>query len=375
MTNSKWREVALGQICEFKYGKSLPASEREPGAIGVYGSNGLVGVHSSAVTNGQTIVIGRKGSFGEVTYSEGSCWPIDTTYYVDSSSTSADLRWLYHQLSCLGLKELNRAAAVPGLNREDAYRRRLLLPPVGEQQRIAEILDQADALLMNHRQSMRRLGDLAKSIFLDMFGDPSSNPKKWPTGSLGDIITDGPQNGLYKPASEYGSGVPIVRIDSFHAGVIPNLSSLKRLRISGDELTRWALRPGDLLINRVNSLEYLGKSALVPTLTEPTIYESNMMRFAVDLDIVDPEFLIHVLQSADIKRQILSSAKNAVNQSSINQRDVRALRVILPPLRMQREFLCTIKAKERVLHVAREQLCKLGELFESLKARAFKGEL
>jgi type I restriction enzyme S subunit len=252
---------------------------------------------------------------------------------------------------------------------------RIPLPSIEEQKRAAGMLDLANALLANRRRSLELLDDLAKSIFVDMFGDPGANPKNWPTGDLGEVITDGPQNGLYKPASQYGSGVPIIRIDSFRAGVISNLSALRRLRVSSDELARWELRPGDLLINRVNSLEHLGKSALVPPLEEPTVYESNMMRFAVDKDIVDPRFLIQALQSADIKRQILSSAKNAVNQSSVNQSDVRALRIILPPLEIQREFVHGMKKRAHAMAVARKELFKINELLESLEARAFRGGL
>src|SRR4051794_19967562 len=111
-----WPKVTLGEICEFKYGKSLAADNRVPGGVAVYGSNGVVGSHTTAITNGPTVVVGRKGSFGEVNYSNAPCWPIDTTYYIDSSATFVDLRWLSYLLPTLRLTELNRAAAVPGLN-------------------------------------------------------------------------------------------------------------------------------------------------------------------------------------------------------------------------------------------------------------------
>ncbi|HWO42235.1 MAG TPA: restriction endonuclease subunit S, partial [Candidatus Eisenbacteria bacterium] len=88
-----WRSVTLGDVCEFKYGKSLPESAREGGQVPVFGSNGEVGRHNEALTSGPTIIIGRKGSFGEVNYSAVACWPIDTTYYVDETATDADLRW------------------------------------------------------------------------------------------------------------------------------------------------------------------------------------------------------------------------------------------------------------------------------------------
>src|SRR5690606_3832809 len=104
----------------------------------VYGSNGPVGKHSVGFTQGKTIIIGRKGSIGEIHVSNGSCWPIDTTYFVDSTCTTCDLDWLACCLRHLNLAELNKASGVPGLNREDAYKQRILLPErLGEQRRIA----------------------------------------------------------------------------------------------------------------------------------------------------------------------------------------------------------------------------------------------
>jgi type I restriction enzyme, S subunit len=171
-SNPDWVNVPLGDVCEFKYGKSLPDLVRARGKAPVFGSNGQVGWHNEAITDGPTIVIGRKGSFGEVRFSHVACWPIDTTYYVDRSATKADLRWLSYRLASLGLNRLNRAAAVPGLNREDAYRQRLLLPPLHEQERIADILDKADALRAKRRAALAQVDTLAQSIFLEMFGDP-----------------------------------------------------------------------------------------------------------------------------------------------------------------------------------------------------------
>jgi type I restriction enzyme S subunit len=182
-----WPEVTLGDLCTFNYGKSLPGGKRAGEGAPVFGSNGVVGFHSSTLTSGPTIVIGRKGSYGEVHYSADSCWPIDTTYYIDQASTSADLRWLYYRLRALGLTDLNRAAAIPGLNREDAYRRRLLLPPVEEQRRIAAILDAADEVRAKRRESLGLLDSLTESIFLNMFGDRRANVRGWPEMALGEI--------------------------------------------------------------------------------------------------------------------------------------------------------------------------------------------
>ena len=163
-------------------------------------NNGIVGAHNSALTNGPTIVIGRKGSHGEVNFSPASCWPIDTTYYVDRSATKADVRWLFHRLCGAGLNQMNRAAAVPGLNREDAYRVEILLPPLEEQRRIAAILDQAETLRTQRRTALALLDSLTQSLFLDMFGDAETNKMGFQISTLGSAIKL--KSGNFLPASQ-----------------------------------------------------------------------------------------------------------------------------------------------------------------------------
>ena len=371
----KTRMVRIGDICELKYGKNLPEGARMPGPFGVYGSNGRVGQHGAGITNGSTIIVGRKGSVGRIHYDEGPCWPIDTTYYVDAGHTQADLRWLFHQFRSLDLERLNRAAAIPGLNRSDVYELQVLLPPLPEQRRIAAILDQADALRTKRRQALARLDTLTQSIFLEMFGDPLTNPMTWPCSRMEEAISEGPKNGLYKPSSFYGSGTPIVRIDAFYDGTVSDPATLKRVRLSEVEAAEYALCENDIVINRVNSLEYLGKSALIPRLSERTVFESNMMRVRINSEQYHPRFVIELLQTSFTKRQILGRAKNAVNQSSINQKDVLALRLLSPPVEQQKGFALRALAAEGQKQAHRASLARLDSLFASLQYRAFRGEL
>ena len=163
MTTS-WPEVTLGDICQLRYGKSLPKASRSGSGFEVFGSNGEVGRHEEALTSGTTIIVGRKGSFGEVAYSRDSCWPIDTTYYVDHTATTADLRWLYYLMRGLPLTELNRGAAVPGLNRDDAYSQRLFLPPMAEQVAFADLDRQVQAVAEPLRRQAVRLDNLFAAL-------------------------------------------------------------------------------------------------------------------------------------------------------------------------------------------------------------------
>lgn len=136
---SGWRESRLGLEIDLLYGKSLASQTREPGQVPVFGSNGLVGVHSVAAIRGPGIVVGRKGSVGAVVFSENDFWPIDTTYYVHNKGNH-NWKFLYYLLSQSGLEKLNSHSAVPGLSRESVYPIPCYMPPADEQEKIAAIL-------------------------------------------------------------------------------------------------------------------------------------------------------------------------------------------------------------------------------------------
>jgi len=261
------------------------------------------------------------------------------------------------------------------INKSNLSRLPVPLPPLPEQRRIAAILDQAEALRSMRRAALAKLDTLAQSIFIEMFGDTVTNPRKLPVTELGSLILDGPQNGLYKPSELYGAGTPILRIDGFYAGVVTGLAQLKRVKLTPSEVATYGLRANDLVVNRVNSPEYLGKCALIPELPEPTVFESNMMRFSVDEVRVHPRYLVQVLQGASIRVQILGCAKHAINQSSINQKDVGGFRLQLPPIQEQRLFAERMTRVEKQAVCQQEHLKGLEILFASLQHRAFRGEL
>ena len=251
----------------------------------------------------------------------------------------------------------------------------VILPPLPEQRRIAAILDRADAIRRKRRQAIELTEELLRSVFLEMFGDPVTNPKGWPTRPLGELIAEGPKNGLYRPASDYGSGTPIVRIDSFSGGDLVDLSRLKRARMQDEVIEAFAVRPGDLLINRVNAPSHLGKSALVPALSEPTVFESNMMRFRLKEELANARFVLAQLQDQWVRGQIRRLSRDAVNQSSINQQDVRSLELRLPPLTRQLDFVSTTQKVEGLRTRFQELQSSDDNLFQSLAQRAFRGEL
>ena len=125
--------------------------------MSVYGSNGHVGFHSSANTKAPCIVIGRKGSFGKVSFSAESVFAIDTTFFIDDRFSAEEMRWLFYFLRWLRLDEVSKDSAVPGLGREDAYQKVAAVPPLPEQAAIVRFLDHADRRIQRYIRAKQKL--------------------------------------------------------------------------------------------------------------------------------------------------------------------------------------------------------------------------
>lgn len=135
---SKWPQVKVGNVCSFEYGKPLPEKNRDVGPYPVMGSNGRVGFHNEYLVKGPAIIIGRKGSAGEVVWEPENCFPIDTTFYVKTAQNNIDEYFLFHVLKKLDLGHLHGGVGVPGLNRNEAYELPIPLPPIEIQKSITK---------------------------------------------------------------------------------------------------------------------------------------------------------------------------------------------------------------------------------------------
>jgi len=170
MIPEDWEVKELGEEIELAYGKGLIENKRVFGEYPVFGSNGIIGFHAEAFVKGPGIIIGRKGSVGEVKFSRKDFWPIDTTYYVKLKKQGNIFFWYYFLMS-LGLNKLNSHSAVPGLNRDQVYQIVSKIPPLSEQSAIAKILSSLDAKIELNQQINKTLEEIGKALFKHWFVD------------------------------------------------------------------------------------------------------------------------------------------------------------------------------------------------------------
>lgn len=171
LKRDKWKTVPLGEICKLEYGNNLTDKMRSGGSVPVYGSAGIVGWHDKPLTNSPTLIVARKGSVGNVFYSEIPCFPIDTTYYVEETICKENLRWLELFLSNFNLRQLNMATAVPGLIRNIAHLIQIPLPPLEEQKQIASLFQAIETAMEQVEGQVKNLKNLQKSLVNGLLGE------------------------------------------------------------------------------------------------------------------------------------------------------------------------------------------------------------
>ena len=357
--------IPLGEVCDFVYGESLKEEKRQPGKVPVFGSNGVVGWHNQAITTGPTIVIGRKGSIGEVNWSSEPCFPIDTTYYVEKTKKPCDLRWLYFTLLKLDLTRFNKSAAVPGLNRDDAYEKLIPYPDFSEQQRIAGQLEQADRLRRTRRYALELSDTFLPAAFLELFGLPSSAAKRFPVCELGEETKFIDYRGIAPNKVE--RGVRLITARNVKRG---SFELEPQEFIPAEEYDSWMTRgmpqPGDVLFTTEGYT--LGSAAKLPTFDKVALAQ-RLIALQPGLHL-GSDYLLHLILTRWFQEEVAKRSTGSAARG-ISSKQLGEICIPVPPLPLQEQFALLVARHERLRAVQRESLRQSEHLFHSLLHRAF----
>jgi type I restriction enzyme S subunit len=245
------------------------------------------------------------------------------------------------------------------------------LPPLPEQKRIAAILDAADALRAKRRESIEQLDSLVQATFLEMFGDPVTNPKGWLVEPLEQLIqSDRPITyGILKPGLHVEGGVPYIRVVDIKDGQV----LVDQLRCTTKEIAsqykRSTIAAGDLLMSIRG---HVGRMAIAPVAASGANITQDTARLA--FDVVPPQYVMCCLSSQAMQHYMSRRTKGVAVQG-INLGDVKKLPIPLPPLDLQTHFASIVESIEQQKARLKAHLAELDTLFASLQSRAFNGEL
>jgi len=388
-----WTKANFGDLFELKYGKGLPERDRRPGRIPVYGSNGVVGQHDRAVTTGPSILVGRKGSVGKLHFEPGPCWPIDTTYYIEKSP------WNWHftlaLLRQLGLDQMDRSTAIPGLTRSDVYELEVAYPEPKEQELIAKSIELVSELLSFPRNRLATIPALLKKFRQSVLAAACSGQltadwrAKHPSLELveyGATVSDFPETWRVATIGEVArtssGGTPSRSNKQFYGGTIPWIKS-------GDLNDGVVTQATEFLTTeglRRSSAKLFPKNTLLIAMYGATVGKLGLLGFEAATnqavcgiflrEDISLQFTFRYLLY--IRQDLIDRAKGGA-QPNISQEIVRNTPIPIPLQSEQAEIVRRVDTlfalADSVESRLSEATAQVERTTQSILAKAFRGEL
>ena len=366
----------LGDVADFLDSRRRPitASERIPGPYPYYGANGQQDSVADYIFDEPLILLAEDGGLFDqpergIAYAiEGKTW-VNNHAHVLRPRRHARLRYLVRVLESYDVTPWITGSTRAKLTKAGASKIQIPLPPLAEQDRIAGILDAADALRAKRREALAQLDTLLQSTFLDMFGDPVTNPMGWEVVSVGDeirFLTSGSRGWAKYYAKD---GDTFIRIQNLKDGQL-DLGDIAFVEApESAEAKRTTVEPGDVLLSITADL---GRTAVVPRGIAKAHINQHLaiLRFTS----LNPVFVSYQLASKGGQAQFDRLNREGV-KAGLNFNDVKNIRLTNPPLNLQQRFAAIADSVEHQKASHRAHLAELDTLFASLQSRAFRGDL
>jgi type I restriction enzyme, S subunit len=379
-----WNIAPMGSLLGLEYGEALPEPSRRIGSVPVMGSNGTVGYHDEALIKGPAIVVGRKGSVGQINWVESDCFPIDTTYYVKNKQPSkSSMRFLLRLLQISKLEQRRDPGAVPGLNRNEAYSIETAIPEPAEQQKIADCLTSLDEVIAAQGRKVEALKTYKRGLMQQLFPrEGETVPRlrfpefrdgsEWQAKRFFDLldgVLDFRGRTPTKLGMEWGSG----DIMSLSANNVKNgfIDYDADCYFGSEELhSRWMggtnLEKGDVIFTMEAPL---GNALLVPDVRK-YILSQRVVAFKTKPSIVN-EFLIQLMWSDGFQSAIDLLATGSTAKG-ISQKALQGVLVALPGSKdEQRRVAQCLSPMDDEIAAETKKLCALKTHKKGLMQQLF----
>lgn len=273
-------------------------------------------------------------------------------------SLSSD--YIYYYLKGYKWDGVNRAAMGLTLNKASISQGQFAFPSLSEQERIVAELDLLQGIIDKQKAQLKELDTLAQSIFYDMFGDPVMNDRHWDTARLGSCCTS-VSYGTSAPSSAEGEYVYLRMNNITYDGQL-DLRDVKYISVSETDFEKYAVKEGDVLFNRTNSADLVGKTTWMHG-HKPMIIAGYIIRVRLNERLL-PGFVSAFMNTKEMKVVLKAMGKGAVNQSNINSKELQSILTPIPPLPLQQAFATKIEAIERQKASINASIAETQKLFD-----------
>jgi type I restriction enzyme, S subunit len=381
-------EIKLQEICHITYGKGLPTKHLKEFGYPVFGANGIIGFNDKYLFEESQVLISCRGAYsGKVNYSPPQCFITNNSLIVEILDQSIlNKKYLFYSLQAVNKSRLVTGTAQPQVTINNAIELSIPLPPLSEQHRIVEkieeLFSELDNGIANLKEAKEQLTVYRQSLLKWAFEGRLTNeetkdgelPEGWKWVTIGDTCR----------SVEYGSSaksdddgkVPVIRMGNIQAGLI----DWSDLKYSSNELEiqKYLLRPNDVLFNRTNSPELVGKTAIYKG-ERPAIYAGYLIRINIIEEFINAYYLNYFLNSEYAKWYGNSVKTDGVNQSNINGQKLKSYPIPIAPLTEQVKIVEEIETRfsvaDKLEQSIDESLLQAEALRQSILKSAIEGRL
>ena len=325
--------MTFKDVLEIKNGKNQRAVENPNGKYPIYGSGGIMGYADNYICNANTVIIGRKGNINKPIFVDEPFWNVDTAFGLEAKKELLLPRYLYYFCLRYDFERLNKAVTIPSLTKADLLKIDIDIPGIDTQTTIVDRLGEIEQIISLRNNQLRLLENLIKARFVELFGDPVSNPKGWEKKALSEEaeIKIGPFGSLLHKEDYITGGHALVNPSHIVDGKIAPDDKLTISDEKYDELSAYHLRTGDVVMGRRGEM---GRCAVVeqPGLLCGT--GSLLIRTNGDLSA---DYIQKIISFPSFKRTI---EEMAVGQTmpNLNVPIVSAFQIIKPPKSVQNQY-------------------------------------
>ena len=366
MDKSKWEYKKLGEVCEVldKFRKPVTKSDRVAGQYPYYGATGIQDYVADYIFDGRYLLLGEDGAkWGANENSafiiEGKSWVNNHAHILKIDDSFMDIFVMYY-LNHKDLSEYITGAVVPKLTQAAMLKIPVPNISIADQQRIVAELDCLNEMIALKQEQLKEFDKLAQSIFYDMFGRGASQ-QQWEQTTIGEIAEE-IKYGTSSPATPNGK-YKYLRMNNMTNDGYLDLSDLKYIDVDANEYEKYVVRRGDILFNRTNSRELVGKTALF-NFDEEMIIAGYIIRVRLK-STADPYYVVRYMNLPEQKTHLRGLCRGAIGQANINAKELQSIPIPLPPLALQQQFAEKIQAIEEQKELVKQSIAETQQLLDS----------
>lgn len=344
-------------------GRNQKTVENPHGAYPIYGSGGIMGYADDFLCPGNTVIIGRKGNINKPIYVDKPFWNVDTAFGLQAKETKLLPKYLFYFCQRYNFEKHNKTVTIPSLTKSDLLEIVIDVPEIDRQTRICAELDVIESLICNRQKSLLQLDKLVKSRFVEMFGEPVTNPMGWESKSLlemGDC-----KNGMNFHKGESGVELHCLGVGDFqNLSVIADTTELPTVSLNEMPSKDYLLQNEDIVFVRSNGNKNLvGRCVAVYPNDVLTVFSGFCIRFRLtDRDYLTTDYLLHVLKHESMRQKMTGRGANIQN---LNQQILSALEIPLPPIALQNQFADFVALTDKSKFAVQQSI----DTLQTLKAK------